>query len=87
MGYSIEYAPAALRQLKKLPSQFIKGILRKIEVLSEDPESGKVKKLTGTVNEYRLRVGNHRVIYVVDDSRSAIIVTKVAHRRDIYRNF
>lgn len=86
MGYSIEYAPAALRQLKKLPSQYIKGIIKGIESLSNNPKSAKVKKLTGTVNEYRLRVGNHRIIYVIDDSRSAIIITKVAHRRDIYRN-
>ena len=86
MGYSIEYAPVALRQLKKLPSQYIIGILRGIERLSNNPRSARVKKLTGTVNEYRLRVGAHRIIFVVDDSRSAIIIVKVAHRRDIYRN-
>jgi len=81
--HSIEYAPVALRQLKRISKQHIESILERIEQLPHNPRPPGVEKLTGTNNEYRIRVGDFRVIYLIEKKR--LLILKVAHRRDAYR--
>lgn len=83
MAYSIEYAPAAQRQVKKISKQYIENILEKIERLSQNPRPPGVDKLTGTRNEYRLRIGDFRVIYLIEEDQ--LLILKAAHRRNAYR--
>jgi mRNA interferase RelE/StbE len=62
-------------------------ILTRLARLGDDPyrEDSDVKKLAGQEGLYRLRVGNYRVAYQIDNGRLVILVVKIAHRRDVYR--
>jgi mRNA interferase RelE/StbE len=62
-------------------------ILTHLARLGDDPyrEDSDVKKLAGQEGLYRLRVGNYRVAYQIDNGRLVILVVKIAHRRDVYR--
>ncbi len=63
--YSIVFAPAALRQLRKLPTRDQKRIVREIETLEDDPRPPGVKKLIGKDDLWRIRIGDYRVVYEI----------------------
>jgi mRNA interferase RelE/StbE len=81
MKYEILYADIAQRQLKKLPKDFSQRIMKKIELLSNDLY-GDVKKLSDYSPEYRLRVGDHRVLFDLDGNR--ITIQAVRNRKEGY---
>jgi mRNA interferase RelE/StbE len=81
MKYAIEFKPQALKDLKSLPAGEIRRIMAKVEALS-DGLAGDVKKLTNFTPEYRLRVGNYRVLFEVD--LGTVNVYRVLHRKDAY---
>jgi mRNA interferase RelE/StbE len=83
--YRIALTSSAEKELADLPNEFIARILPRLEMLSSTPRPAGCKKLKGGDNEWRLRVGTYRIVYVVDDSARTIDVTRIAHRRDIYR--
>ena len=58
----------------------------KIERLGADPRPGGCRKLNGHKDLWRIRVGDYRVVYVVDDDRKMVSVTRIAHRRDVYES-
>lgn len=82
MKYKIEITKRALKDLKKIDQKNAANILNKIEHLSDDL-TGDIKKLTDFTPEYRLRVGNYRVLFDVDNN--VIRVYRVKHRREVYR--
>jgi len=82
MLYRIEFKPQSLKDGKKIPKKELKRIFDKIEVLKENM-TGDVKHLTNTEPEYRLRVGDYRVLFEVKDE--VIVVYRIKHRKDIYR--
>jgi mRNA interferase RelE/StbE len=82
MTYEIEFKPHALKDLKALPEPAKRRVLAKIEALRNDL-AGDVKKLTNFTPEYRLRVGDYRVLFEVIEHR--IIVYRIIHRKDAYR--
>ena len=84
--YRITFARSARKELEKLPANITDRILRKIEALAENPRLPGVIKLQGSKNFWRLRVGDYRVVYSIDDFSRAIDVSVVRHRRDVYRN-
>lgn len=84
--YNIELAPLAVRQLKKLPEQLKRDIVNKLEKLNPELPHPAIKKLAGMDDLYRLRIGDHRVIYKVEHNVLLILVLKVGHRKDIYNN-
>ncbi|MDB9493892.1 type II toxin-antitoxin system RelE/ParE family toxin [Spirulina major CS-329] len=84
MSYQIVIQSAAQRQLKKLTPEVQKALIAVIENLAIDPRPAGCKKLKGRADEYRLRWGNYRIIYQVEDRALIIRVIKVGHRRDIY---
>ncbi|MEO1209165.1 MAG: type II toxin-antitoxin system RelE/ParE family toxin [Cyanobacteria bacterium J06638_20] len=84
MSYQILILPAAQRQLKKLPATFQQALVTRIEYLAENPRPANCKKLKGRQNQYRIRVGDYRIIYSIEDARLAVRVIKVGHRRDVY---
>lgn len=84
MSHSIEILPAAARQLRKLPPEGRRRIQAAIELLAETPRPPGAKKLTGRV-EWRVRTGDYRVLYRIDDGRLVIVVVQAGHRREIYR--
>ena len=84
MSYEILIQPAAQRQLKKLSQSAQKDLVALIEKLSEEPRPLGCKKLKGRHNQYRLRLGDYRIIYSIEEMALTIRVIKVGHRRDIY---
>jgi len=82
MHYEIRFKPRALKDGKKIPSHELAHIFEKIKELENDL-SGDVKHLTDFYPEYRLRVGNYRVLFEVEDDR--VIIYRIRHRKDIYR--
>ena len=83
MEYSILLRPAAVRDLKALPSDVRKRIEKAIDWLKDDPRPSGVKKLVGFDDEWRLRVGHYRVLNVIDDAERRVTVARVAHRRGV----
>jgi mRNA interferase RelE/StbE len=81
MHYEVLYANIAQRQLKKLPKSLAEKIMKKIELLSNDLY-GDVKKLSDYSPEYRLRVGDHRVLFDLDGNR--IVIQAVRNRQEGY---
>lgn len=82
MAYSVEIAPLAWRQMKKLDKRNLAIIKREIDNLQLNPRPFGIKKLKN-YNLYRLRVWDYRIIYSIDDGKLIILVLQVGHRRDI----
>lgn len=86
MPYTIEFTPAALRDLKQLPKQILHRISRKIDSLADNPRPPGVERLSGSENSYRIRVGDYRILYEIRDTALLIIIVRTRHRREVYRN-
>ena len=71
-----------MKDLKKIPFELRRRIVKKIEEMGDDL-AGDVKQLTNTTPEYRLRVGDYRVLFEIEDG--TIVVYRVRHRREAYR--
>ncbi len=83
--FQIEWKPSALRELKRIDRQVIPRIIRAVEGLADDPFAAGVRKLQGAQHTYRLRVGEHRVVYEVVEAKPTVVIIRVRHRRDVYR--
>ena len=84
MSYTVQILPVAVRRLRKLPPEAIRRVQATIELLAEDPRPPAAKKLTGRP-EWRVRTGDYRVLYRVQDDVLTVVVVDLGHRRDIYR--
>lgn len=80
--FEIQYAPAAARQLDGKP---VRRIRAAVDGLAADPRSEGCRQLTGQQGRWRIRVGDFRVVYEVNDQRLLVLVVTVAHRREVYR--
>lgn len=85
--YEILFTPGARRDLVGLPVAAQRRISRAIDGLVADPRPSGSRLLAGRPSEriWRLRVGEHRVLYEIRDARLLVLVIRVAHRRDAYR--
>ena len=84
MKYEVHIVLTAERELDKLSFQVYTRIRDKILSLEENPRPAGAKKLTAR-EEYRLRVGDYRILYTIDDSSHLVKVIKIGHRGEIYR--
>lgn len=84
-AYRVEVAPAAARQLHKLDQSARRRIQAAIELLSEQPRPPGAKKLAGGGGLWRVRTGDYRIVYEIEDKVLRVLVVAVGHRRDIYR--
>lgn len=82
--YEVLYRPSVAKDLSGLPKSDVRRILAKAESLREDPRPPGAQKLTDE-EKYRLRQGNYRILYTVDDRRVLVEVVKIGHRKDVYR--
>jgi mRNA interferase RelE/StbE len=71
--------------MQSLPIDIAERLLKRIELLIINPRPPASKKLSGSRDLWRLRVGDYRVVYKIDDSRRAVDVSVVRHRREVYR--
>ena len=85
MAYQIIFAPAVRRALAKLPQDLQGRIIRKIESLAENPRPPGVEKLSGAEDLYRVRTGEYRIVYSIEDRTVTVTIVRVGHRKDIYR--
>ena len=86
MAYAIEITSTARRQLRKLDQEARRRVGRRIDALGENPRPDGVVKLTGVSPPlYRVREGDYRIIYAIDDDNLIVLVVRVAHRGDAYR--
>lgn len=83
MSYSVIIDRFAQKQLDKIPPPHFNRIIRAIDALSTDPRPHGSKKLTGRP-AYRIRIGNYRVIYRIEDAVLTVFVVDIGHRKDIY---
>lgn len=84
--YTVEFLRSAARAFAKLERPVQRRLASRIDRLAEDPRAGDVRKLRGTDDDvWRLRVGDFRVLYRIEDDRLLILVVAVGHRRSVYR--
>ena len=83
-GYELRITTSAAKSLSKLPRVEQKRISSAITALPENPRPHGVTKLSGTVDSYRIRVGNYRIVYTIEDGELIIVVVRVGHRKEVY---
>ena len=83
--YKIEISATAEKQIRKLDKAQQTRVLRAVKSLSLEPRPPGTRKLRGYEDVYRIRVGTHRVLYSIESRRLLVIVLKVGHRRNVYR--
>ena len=82
--YRVEVLPAALRALRRVDAQHRDRIRGAIELLAVDPRPPASRPLRGR-DAYRVRVGDYRIIYTIEDAVLLVVVVTLGHRRDVYR--
>lgn len=85
MNYTIEIKQSAKKELAQLPKHIAEKIIRQIRGLANNPKPKGYKKMVGTENAYRIRMGNYRVIYSIFNQQLVIQVIKIGHRKDVYK--
>ena len=85
-NYDILIKKSAKKDLEILPKKERKTIYKRIENLAKDPLPRGCKQLRGLKNLYRLRFGNYRIVYQIDNNELAIVVIRVGNRRNVYRS-
>jgi len=86
MAYSIELKKSVEKDIRKIPKKEIRRIVEAMEGLAKEPRSSGSMKIKATERTYRIRVGDYRVIYQIDDEEKTVLVTHIRHRKDAYRN-
>ena len=84
MNYRVALTTSAEKELRALPAQAVRRIVTRLDALAAAPRPAGCKKLKGGVNEWRVRVGEYRIVYEIDDTARTVDVTRIAHRRDVY---
>ncbi|MGA3204426.1 MAG: type II toxin-antitoxin system RelE/ParE family toxin [Bryobacteraceae bacterium] len=82
--YSLEIKQSAQKELDALEDTLFTRIDRKILALADNPRPAGCKKLRGYKDQWRIRIGDWRVLYIVDDQAKVITITGVAHRSEVY---
>lgn len=83
-SYSVLVKRDAERELRRLPKGDLQRVVARIAALAGDPRPPAAKKLS-TLERYRIRQGDWRILYEVDDEDRVVTVVKVGHRKDVYR--
>lgn len=84
MLYEVFVSDQAEKALKKIPIKDYQRIITEVQSLSENPRPAGCKKLKGRP-AYRIRIGNYRVIYEIEDNRLHVFVITIGHRKNIYK--
>jgi mRNA interferase RelE/StbE len=84
--YEVVVEAGAAKGLRKLPRDVTERIAGELRNLGEDPRGPGAKKIVGSERFYRIRVGDYRIVYEVEDQSKRVIVMAIGHRKDVYRN-
>ena len=85
MLYKVQLAPAAERQIKKLERAVQKRIIERLESLEQNPRPHGILKLEGSDNTFRVKVGDYRIVYEIQDENVLVLVLRVGDRKEIFR--
>ena len=83
-SYRVAVTASAEKELHGLPTKMVGRIMRRLEHLASAPRPPGCKKLKGGDKEWRIRAGDYRIVYVIDDTARTVDVTRIAHRREVY---
>ena len=83
-SYDLRIKPSAVKELEALQTKDRRRIVNKIQGLASDPRPPGCEKLSGR-DRYRIRQGDFRILYEVQDNEFTLTVVKIGHRRDVYR--
>ena len=83
-SYRLLIKPSAAKELEALPRKERRRLVARIGQLALDPRPPGSEKLSGE-EKYRVRQGNYRIVYSIDDADSCVVVVRIGHRRDVYR--
>lgn len=83
--YKVTIKKSVAKAIAKLPKSINNRLIPKIKNLGEEPRPSGAKKLQGAEDLWRIRVGNYRIIYSIEDTILIVDVIQIAHRKDIYR--
>ena len=84
MSYQVSLTASAEKELHGLPAKVVARVIPRLEALAEAPRPPGCKKLKGGDREWRIRVGDYRAVYEIDDAAQTVDVTRIAHRREVY---
>ncbi len=84
-AYTVEFTAAAVRDLAELPRDVLRRVDARIGALAREPRPAGIEKLVGSASLYRVRVGDYRIIYEITDRLLVVTITRVRHRREVYR--
>jgi mRNA interferase RelE/StbE len=85
LSYAIEILRSARKQLERIAADHQERVLTALEALAQTPRPDGCSKLTGR-EAWRIRIGDYRVVYEIDDEAKIVVIVVIAHRRDAYRN-
>jgi mRNA interferase RelE/StbE len=85
MKYSVEFRPAVLKSIKRLPLKDLRRIKKKIDELAANLPNPAATKMKGNNPFHKMRSGDYRIIYEIHNDRLVILVVKVGHRKDVYK--
>ena len=85
MAYSIVFRKSARKQIGQLPEIAVSKISTAIDALADEPRPANCKKMQGVEGTYRIRVGDYRIIYTVNDTVVTVEIVKIGSRQDVYK--
>jgi len=85
MRYTVDIDTKAAREIRALPRRQQARVMAKADALANNPRPAGCVKLAGPSGLWRIRSGDYRIIYQIQDDRVVVTVVKVAHRREVYR--
>lgn len=85
MQYEIQFKTSAAKEFRKLPIEIKTRLQKAINALKAEPRPPGMKKLAGEDDLYRIRVGDYRVIYKIDDTSLLVTIMRIRHRREVYQ--
>lgn len=83
-SYRLEVKRSAAKEIADLPKADCQRVVAKIQLLARDPRPHGCEKLSGT-EKYRIRRGDYRILYQIDDSTKLVIIVKIGNRKEVYR--
>ena len=85
MDYAVSFKASAAKELARLPTSIQRRVVEKATILGSTPRPAGAVKLEGGEGLWRIRIGDYRVVYLIDDKNRVVEVRIVAHRREVYR--
>jgi mRNA interferase RelE/StbE len=86
MAYAVEFRPSVWKNVKDVPKKDLLKIKSKIDEISFNLPDPATTKMSGNNDFHKIRCGNYRIIYEIHENRLVILIVRIGHRKDVYRN-